>query len=108
MNQEMENDRQVLTVERLERMTIKIYPDKRSPILGFGIEDEKRIFAFYLDGWVDVMELEQVGVELFKMALRAAFGGYAFEYLMTTHTSWVTKDEERLAIAYLDFLACQR
>jgi hypothetical protein len=51
-----------------------------------------------------VLELDQVGVEIFSIALSAAKHGYALEYLMKTYLSWTFFDQEKYAVSYLDFL----
>lgn len=94
-----------LTVERLLAMQMRLYLDRHSPIAGYALEDDVRLFAFYVDGWVDVLELDQVGMSVFSLALSAAKGGYALEYLMKTYLTRTFVDEEKLALSYLDYIS---
>lgn len=86
-------------------MEIGYYGDNKSAIAGFGIEEEQRLFIFYIDGFCQVIELSAVGSNTWTIILNAAKHGYALEYLGTKHATWVTQDNELRAIAYLDYLS---
>ncbi|MDO5462908.1 MAG: hypothetical protein Q4F99_05430 [bacterium] len=94
-----------ITDERLAEMEMHHYFDLRSAIAGFGIEDERRLFIFYIDGFCKVIEYSAIGSNTWRIILNAAKHGYGLEYLASKHVTWVTEDKDLRAIAYLDCLS---
>lgn len=92
----------VIEPKRLEQMSLALYNDKTSAIVGWGLEEDRRLFVFYVDGACDVIELSHVSVSTWLTLLHAACHGYGLEYLASRYVTWTTYDHEHLALAALE------